>query len=83
MFDLVFWSFVIALTPLAPSLIWELFSGLRDWIGRGVARAFEDAEPWGSFHPVSFSQTSGCISVAGRSPGPGTARSWAPNRRVP
>jgi hypothetical protein len=71
--DLVFWSFVIALTPLAPSLIWELFSGLKDWIGRGVARAFADAEPWGSFRPVSFSQSSGCISVVGRRSGPRTA----------
>jgi hypothetical protein len=35
--DLVFWSFVIALIPVALGLAWELISGLGAWIGRGLS----------------------------------------------
>jgi hypothetical protein len=83
MVDLVYWSFVMALTPVALGLAWRLISDVGDRIGLGRSRAFEDAEPRGSLPLLNFHQPSGCISVAGRTSCPGTARSWAPNRRGP
>jgi hypothetical protein len=78
-FDLVFWSFVIALIPLVLGLAWNLFSEIVDRIGQGLSRTIADAERWPALPPVSFNQPSGCISVAGTTSCPGTAASWASN----
>ena len=75
MLDLVLWSFVIALTPVALGLAWKLISRVGDLIGLGLSRAFEDAKQWRPLHPLSFSPPSGSLSTAGRTPCPGTGRS--------
>jgi hypothetical protein len=56
--DLVLWSFVIAMTPVALGLAWKLISGLGAWIGRGLSRAFEDVKQWRSLRHVSFNKQS-------------------------
>jgi hypothetical protein len=81
--NLVFWSFVVALTPAALGSAWKLVSGILHWIALKVSRAFEEAEHRGWLRPVSFNQPSGCISVADGTSWLGAARSWAPDRRVP
>ena len=83
MVNLVLWSFVVVLTPIALGSAWKLVSGILHWTALKVSRAFEEAELRGSLRPVSFNQVSGCISVAAGTSWPGAARSWAPNRRVP
>ena len=47
MVNLVFWSFVLVLTPVALGSAWRLVSGTLRWIALGLSRAFADAEPWG------------------------------------
>jgi hypothetical protein len=81
MVDLVLWSFVISLAPVALGLTWKLISGTGDLIGRGLSWAFESAEQWGPLRPLNFNPPSGFISMAGRTPCPGTGRSLASNRR--
>jgi hypothetical protein len=81
--DLVVWSFVIALAPVVVGLAWNLISGTADRIGRTLARALADAEPWRLHGPVSFSQTPACVSAAGRTLCAGSARSRATIRRGP
>jgi hypothetical protein len=80
---LVFWSFVITLTPVALGLSWKLISGIGRLIGLGLSRAFEGAERWRSLHPLSFDPPSSPVLMAGRTPCPGAGRSLAPDRRVP
>jgi hypothetical protein len=75
--DLVLWSFVVALTPVALGLSWRLISG----VGSELSRTFEGAEQWGSLPPLGFDPPSSSISVTGRTPRPGTGRALAPNRR--
>jgi hypothetical protein len=62
----VFWSFVIALTPVALGLAWKLVSGIGNWIGLVISRPFEADEQWGALRPLSFYPPSGCLSTAGR-----------------
>jgi hypothetical protein len=81
MVDLVFWSFVVALTPVALGLAWKLVSGIGNWIGLVISRPFEDDEQWGPLRPLSFNPPSGSISVAGMTPGLEAGRSAAPSRR--
>ena len=81
MVDLVLWSFVTALTPVALGLAWKLIFGIGNVIGLWLSWAFEDAEQWGPLCPLSFDPPSGSLSVAGRTPYSGIGRSSAPNRR--
>jgi hypothetical protein len=81
--DLVLWSFVLALAPVALGLSWKLISGIGRLIGLGLSRAFEGAEQWRSLRPLSFDPPSSSISMAGRTPCPGTGRFLATDRRGP
>jgi hypothetical protein len=83
MVDLVLWSFVLVLTPVALGLAWKLIYTVGDLIGLGLSRAFEGAEQGRSLRPLNFNPPSGYLSTAGRTPCPGTGRSLAPNRRGP
>jgi hypothetical protein len=80
---LVLWSFVITLTLVALGLAWQLISGIGRLIGLRLARAFEGAEQWRSLRPLRFDPPSRSLSMAGRTPCPGTGRFWAPDRRGP
>lgn len=77
--NLVFWSFAVALTPIALGLAWKLISEIPHWIALGLSRVFEDAEPWGPPRPLNLDPPSGCIAKAGRTSRPRTARSRTPN----
>jgi hypothetical protein len=80
---LVFWSFVLALTPLALGLAWELISGIGRLIGLGLSRAFEGDKRRRSPRPLRFDPSSTYLSMAGRTPCPGTGPFLAPDRRGP
>ena len=81
MVELVLWSFVVALTPVTLSLIWTLISGAEESIERGLSWAFESAESRTIRRPLNVNPPSGPSSMAGRTPCPGTGRSWASNHR--
>jgi hypothetical protein len=81
--DLVLWSFVIALTPVALGLAWKLISGIGDRISLGPSRAFESVEQPSRLRAVNFNLPSGSISMAGKTPGPGAGWLWAAYHRGP
>jgi hypothetical protein len=81
--ELVLWSFVMALTPVALGLAWKLISGIGRLIGIGLSRAFESAEQWRSLRPLRFDSPSSSISMAGGTPSPGSGRFLALDRRGP
>jgi hypothetical protein len=68
MVDLVFWSFVMVLMPVALGLAWKLISGVGNLIGLKLSRALEDAVQWGPQRPLSFNPPSGCIAMTGGTP---------------
>jgi len=70
--DLVLWSFVLALTPVALGLTWKLISRVGDLFGLRPSRACQDAEQWRLVRPLNFNPPSGSISVACRGPFTGT-----------
>jgi hypothetical protein len=82
-FELVIWSFAVALAPVALGLAWKLVSGMGNWVGLGVSRAFESVEQRGPRHPLDFNPPSCPTSMAARALYPGIGRSWAPNCRGP
>lgn len=45
MIDLVIWSFVMALAPVAVGLAWKGISGVLGWIELGLLGAFGGAGP--------------------------------------
>jgi hypothetical protein len=45
--NLVFWSLVFAMTPVALGSAWRLVSGTLRWIALGFSRAFADSQTWG------------------------------------
>ena len=53
MFDLVRWSFVIALTPMALGLAWRLISSIGNWIVLGLSRHSLNDEPRRLPHTIS------------------------------
>jgi hypothetical protein len=67
-FDLVRWSFVVALTPLALGLAWRLILLVANSIARGLARPSVNDEPCGQVHTVSRQRTSRYIAVSGWTP---------------
>jgi hypothetical protein len=82
-FWLVFWSFVIALTPLVLGLAWKLGSGIALLIGVGLSRAFEPAEKWRSTRLWNPGSPSSSSSMAGMTQRRATGRSWARISRGP
>lgn len=83
MIDLVFWSFVIVLAPVALALAWSLISGVGDLIGLGLSRAFEGAEQRRPLRPLSLTPPPGSFWANGRTPSPGTGRFLTPKHRGP
>jgi hypothetical protein len=71
---LVFWSFVMAITPLTLGLAWELISSIGDLIGQWLSRAFDHTQQQRVLRHLCFDQPSGSISTAGRTPGKETGR---------
>jgi hypothetical protein len=78
--NLVFWSFVITLTPVVLGSVWKLVYGISHWMVLGLSRAWMSAEPWGPPRPLNFNPPSGSMAMAGGLLRPGTGRSWVPNR---
>jgi hypothetical protein len=72
---LVYWSFVVALTPLALGLAWKLVLGIQHATAHEFARVFEHAEPRGMFRPEAWDPPSGSLAVTGECPWRGAARS--------
>ena len=68
MFDLVRWSFVVALTPLALSLAWRLILLIANSIAVGLARPSLDDEPGGPHQTVTRQPTPSSISLSGWNP---------------
>ena len=68
MFDLVRWSFVIAVTPLALSLAWNLMSQLGNRIVLGLSRPSVNNDPRGHARTINRQRTSGYISTSGWTP---------------
>jgi hypothetical protein len=64
-FDLVRWSFVVALTPLALGLASRLILLVANSIARGTARPSANDEPCGQVHTVSRQRASRYIAVSG------------------
>jgi hypothetical protein len=50
MFNLVLWSFVLALTPLTLGLAWNWFSVVAEWNGSLLSRAIVEVRQWKSPH---------------------------------
>jgi hypothetical protein len=69
-FNLVIWSFVVALIPVVVGSVWRLVAGLLHWITLGLSRALENAEPWGISHSLRLDPPSGCIEMARRASRP-------------
>ena len=82
MIDLVFWSFGMALTPVALGLAWKLIPVVGDMIGLRLSRAFEGARQAGASPPPGFPRL-GLDTRPREDPCPGTGRCRAPNRRGP
>jgi hypothetical protein len=66
--DLVRWSFVMALTPLALGLAGQLISRIGNRIVLALARPSVNHEPRGLPHTISRKCTSGYISASGWTP---------------
>jgi hypothetical protein len=66
--DLVRWSFMMALTPLALGLVWELISWIGNRIVLAPARPSVKDEPRRRPHTINCQCTSGYISASGWSP---------------
>jgi len=64
-FDLVRWSFVIAITPLTLSLAWNLFSQLGNRIALGLSRPSVHNDPRGLSRTINHQRASGYISKSG------------------
>src|SRR5689334_2586093 len=64
-FDLVRWSFVVALTPLALNLAWRLILLIASSIAVGFTRPSLDEEPRGPLQTVSRQRRSSSISLPG------------------
>jgi hypothetical protein len=75
--DLVLWSFVVALAPVALGLLWRFIYG----VGSELSRTFEGAKQWGALPPFGFDRPSSSNLVTGRTQRPGTGRALASNRR--
>jgi hypothetical protein len=67
-FDLVLWSFVIAITPLTLGLAWKLIFQVGNWIVLGLSRPSVNNEPRGLAHTVNRQMTSSYISGSGWTP---------------
>jgi hypothetical protein len=67
-FDLVRWSFVIAITPLALGLAWNLISQIGNRIVLGLSRPTVNHDPRGLSRTINHQRTSGYISASGWSP---------------
>ena len=70
MVTLVFWLFVVALTPVVFGLVGKLIAV----IALGFWPGFEDPVPWVSSHALNFDHPSGCLTMAGRTSRPVTRR---------
>jgi hypothetical protein len=79
-FDLVRWSFVIAITPLALSLAWRLISLLGNAIVFRLARSYASDRLRGFRHNISRQCTSRYISASGWTPSMGSGRSLSSPR---
>jgi hypothetical protein len=67
-FDLVRWSFVIAITPLALGLVWNLISQIGNRIVLGLARPSVTNDPRGLSRAINRQHASGYISASGWTP---------------
>ena len=81
MFDLVLWSFMIALTCMALQLAWRLVFLIANSIGHGLARPSEENEPWGPPHTTNPHRAPSYVLRPGRIPSMEAPRSLSPGRR--
>jgi hypothetical protein len=72
--DLVFWSFMIALTPWALGLAWWLISGVEEFVWSAHSRAFEETGQGGPPGALGLDPLSSSGSMAGRASRPGVGR---------
>ncbi len=70
--NLMFWSWVVALTPITLDLAWRLVSGIPHWIALGLSRIIVDVKSWASPRPLNFDPPWGWIAMAGRTSSPRT-----------
>ena len=61
--NLMFWLWVVALTPITLDLAWRLVSGIPHWIIVGLSRVGVDADPSAPRRPLEFDPTCGCIAM--------------------
>jgi hypothetical protein len=80
-FDLVLWSFMIALTWMALELAWRLVFLVANSIGHGLPRTSEDNEPLGPPHTTKPHRTSSYVLRPRRIPSMEAPRSLSPGRR--
>jgi hypothetical protein len=67
-FDLVFWSFVIAVTPLALGLAWKLIVQVGNWIVLGFSRPAVNNDSRRVAHTINRPRISGYGSASGWTP---------------
>jgi hypothetical protein len=67
-FDLVRWSFLVTLTPMALGLAWRLILLVANSIAVGFARPPVEDEPEGPLLAVNRQRTSSSLSVSGWTP---------------
>jgi hypothetical protein len=65
MIQFVWWSFAMALTPLALGLGWRLATALFAWLNPDLNRPTQAATPRMHVQPLSCSLSSSSISISG------------------
>jgi hypothetical protein len=65
MIQFVWWSFAMALTPLALGLVWRLATTLFAWLNPDSARTTRAATQRTHVQPLSCSLSSSSISISG------------------
>ena len=78
MFDLVRWSFVVALTPLALGLAWRLILLIANSIAVGLARPSLDDKPGELSLTINSRRATSYASLSGRTSCMGNGRPLAP-----
>jgi hypothetical protein len=73
--DLVFWSFMIALTPWALCIALRLISGIEDYLCLAHSTAFDEPSQGSPPGPLSLNPLLSSGSTAGRASRPGVGRS--------
>jgi hypothetical protein len=81
--ELVIWSFMVVLTPVALGMAWKLTAGIGKWTGVGLSSAFGVTEPRRIPCRLDIYPPRDPLGMAGRMPRPCAGRTWTFHPREP